>query len=211
MAMDWRTAAVLAGLALAIMPGAATVAAAAAPPALPRATAAAVGGRTSVPYGWVDFCNRYAADCDVQPLDPVDVDLTPAALRDLERVDRQVNAAVTPETDMDHWGVVDRWDYPTDGKGDCEDYALLKRKLLIHAGYPRQALLMTVVKDLEGEGHAILTVKTSRGDFVLDNLTDKVLAWSETGYKFIKRQSQADPNLWQSIGTPAAGPQFTAK
>ncbi|RYB02405.1 transglutaminase-like cysteine peptidase [Lichenibacterium ramalinae] len=210
MAMDWTKAAILAGWALAsaVIAPASTAAAA---PALPHASAAAVGGRTSVPYGWVDFCNRYASDCDVQPLDPVDIDLTPAAFRDIERIDRQVNAAVTPETDMDHWGVVDRWDYPTDGKGDCEDYALLKRKLLIHAGYPRQALLMTVVKDLDGEGHAILTVKTSRGDFVLDNLTDKVLPWSDTGYKFIKRQSQADPNLWQSIGTPAAGPQFTAK
>lgn len=210
MAMDRRKAAVLAGLALASI-ASAPVSAAAASPSLPHASAAAVGGRTSVPYGWVDFCNRYAADCDVQPLEPVDVDLTPAAFKDIERIDRQVNAAVTPETDMDHWGVVDRWDYPTDGKGDCEDYALLKRKLLMHAGYPRQALLMTVVKDLEGEGHAILTVKTTRGDFVLDNLTDKVLPWSDTGYKFIKRQSQADPNLWQSIGTPAAGPQFTAK
>ena len=210
MAMDWTKAAILAGWALAsaVIAPASTAAAA---PALPHASAAAVGGRTSVPYGWVDFCNRYASDCDVQPLDPVDIDLTPAAFRDIERIDRQVNAAVTPETDMDHWGVVDRWDYPTDGKGDCEDYALLKRKLLIHAGYPRQALLMTVVKDLDGEGHAILTVRTSRGDFVLDNLTDKVLPWSDTGYKFIKRQSQADPNLWQSIGTPAAGPQFTAK
>ena len=209
MSMDWRKAAILAGLALAS--ALAAGAPAAASPALPHASYAATGGRTSVPFGWVDFCNRYATECDVQPLAPEDIDLTPAALKDIERIDRQVNAAVTPETDMDHWGVVDRWDYPTDGKGDCEDYALLKRKLLMHAGYPRQALLMTVVKDLEGEGHAILTVKTNRGEFVLDNLTDKVLAWSETGYKFVKRQSQADPNLWQSIGTPAAGPQFTAK
>ena len=183
---------------------------AASAPALPRAGYAAVGARTSVPFGWVDFCSRYGSECDVEPLEPVDLDLTPAALADLERVDRQVNAAVAPVTDMDHWGVVDRWDYPIDGKGDCEDYALLKRKMLIHMGYPRQALLMTVVKDLEGEGHAILTVKTSHGEFVLDNLNDKVTAWTDTGYKFIKRQSQSDPNLWQSIGVPSAGPQFTS-
>ena len=125
--------------------------------------------------------------------------------------DKQVNAAVTPVTDMDHWGVVDRWDYPADGKGDCEDYALLKRNILMQEGYPRQALLITVVKDHEGEGHAILTVKTSRGDFVLDNLNDRVMAWGDTGYKFIKRQSQTDPNVWQSIGTPVEGPQFTAR
>ncbi len=176
-----------------------------------HASYAAAGPRTSVPYGWVDFCNRYATDCDVEPLSAIDVDLTATAMRDLERINRQVNAAIQPETDMDHWGVVDRWDYPMDGKGDCEDYALLKRKILMSAGYPRQALLMTVVKDHEGEGHAILTVKTNRGEYVLDNLDDKVVAWSDTGYMFIKRQSQEDPNLWQSIGVPAPAPQFTAR
>ena len=210
MSIHRGNAAILAGAIVASLLGAVISAQAATAP-LPKATFAAVGGRTSVPYGWVDFCSRYAADCDVQPMDPADVDLTPAALKEIERVDRQVNTAVTPVTDMDHWGVVDRWDYPVDGKGDCEDYALLKRNILIQKGYPRQALLMTVVKDHEGEGHAILTVKTNRGEFVLDNLTDKVLAWSDTGYKFIKRQSQSDPNVWQSIGTPNAGPQFTAK
>ena len=209
MAIDWSRAAILTGVVLAGLVVSGEVASAA--PALPHATFAAVGGRTSVPYGWVDFCNRYASECDVEAMDPVDIDLTPTALKDVERIDRQVNAAVKPETDMDHWGVVDRWDYPFDGKGDCEDYALLKRKLLIHAGYPRQALLITVVKDLEGEGHAILTLKTSQGEFVLDNLNDKVMAWADTGYKFIKRQSQSDPNVWQSIGTPSSGPQFTAR
>ena len=176
-----------------------------------HASYAVAGPRTSVPYGWVDFCNRYATDCDVEPLSAVDVDLTAGAMKDLERVNRQVNAAIKPETDMDHWGVVDRWDYPMDGKGDCEDYALLKRKILMSAGYPRQALLMTVVKDHEGEGHAILTVKTNRGEYVLDNLDDRVMAWSDTGYTFIKRQSQEDPNLWQSIGVPAPAPPFTAR
>ena len=209
MAIGWSKAAILAGAVLGGLLASGETASAA--PALPHATYATVGGRTSVPYGWVDFCNRYSSECDVPTMDPVDIDLTPAALKDIEQIDRQVNAAVTPETDMDHWGVVDRWDYPIDGRGDCEDYALLKRKILIHRGYPRQALLITVVKDLEGEGHAILTVKTSRGEFVLDNLNDRVMAWADTGYKFIKRQSQSDPNVWQSIGTPSSGPQFTAK
>jgi len=68
-----------------------------------------------------------------------------------------------------------------------------------------------VVKDHEGEGHAILTIKTNQGEFVLDNLDDRVLPWADTGYRFIKRQSQEDPNLWQSIGAPAPAPQFTAR
>ena len=207
MSIQWSKAVVFGGVMLAGIVASAPQAAAASA----RATYAAVGARTSVPYGWVDFCNRYSTECDVQALDAVDIDRTPAALNDMERVNRKVNMAVEPVTDMDHWGVVDRWDYPTDGKGDCEDYALLKRKILMRKGYPRQALLMTVVKDHEGEGHAILTIKTSRGEFVLDNLDDKVLPWADTGYRFIKRQSQEAPNLWQSIGAPAPAPQFTAR
>ncbi len=32
---------------------------------------------------------------------------------------------------MDHWGVIEKWSYPEDGYGDCEDYALLKRRMLM--------------------------------------------------------------------------------
>ena len=107
---------------------------------------------------------------------------------------------IEPISNFDHWGtMLDHWDYPTDGKGDCKIYALYKRKLLIESGFPRQALLMTIVRDLQGEGHAILTVKTDRGDFILDNLTDDIRPWTATGYRFLKRQSQEDPNVWVSI------------
>ena len=58
---------------------------------------------------------------------------------------------------------------------------------------------MTIVRDLNGEGHAILTVKTDRGEFVLDNLRDEILPWDETGYRFIKRQAQDDPNVWLDL------------
>ena len=77
----------------------------------------------------------------------------------------------------------------------------IKRKILIDEGFPRQALLMTIVKDEHDEGHAILTVKTNAGDFVLDNLNDEVKPWNRTGYRFVKRQSQTDQNVWlQSDG-----------
>ena len=105
-------------------------------------------------------------------------------------------------TDMDHWGVVERWNYPDDGYGDCEDYALEKRKLLMQAGLPREALLMTVVRDHNGNGHAVLTVKTDRGQYILDNQTNEVLFWTDTGYRPVKRQSQSDPNVWVSLGDP---------
>ena len=164
------------------------------------ATYASVGASTSVPWGWVDFCQRYAGECDQGALAPLDINLTEKAIRDIARVNQWVNAHVEPETDMDHWGLADRWDYPLDGKGDCEDYALLKRKMLIDLGYPRQALLMTVVKDGDEEGHAVLTVKTSKGEFVLDNLNDEMRPWTVTGYRFVKRQSQSDQNVWFTIG-----------
>ena len=178
---------------------------------LPVRVGATVTGRTSVPYGWVDCCRRYAGECDGPLLRAEDVALTVASFHAIDRINRQVNQSVTPVTDMDHWGVIDQWDYPTDGKGDCEDYALLKRKLLLAAGYPRQALLMTVVKDHADEGHAVLTVKTDHGDFVLDNMTDRVLAWSDTGYRFVKRQSQEDPNRWEAIGPAESAPLYTAR
>ena len=176
-----------------------------------RHGAMTITGDTSVPYGWVDFCGRYPGECDGSPSPTLDVSLSLRTLKDIERVNRTVNTAVAPVTDTDHWGVVDRWDYPSDGKGDCEDYALEKRRRLMLAGYPRQALLMTVVKDHAGEGHAVLTVTTDHGDYVLDNMVDAVLPWQETGYSFVKRQSQVDANIWVSIGPAVSAPLYTAR
>jgi predicted transglutaminase-like cysteine proteinase len=113
-----------------------------------------------------------------------------------------VNESVKPMTDIEHWGTIEKWSYPDDGYGDCEDYVLLKRRLLIQAGWPREALLITVVRDRRDEGHAVLTVKSDRGEFILDNQAEAVLPWFETGYRFVKRQSQKDPNVWVSLGNP---------
>ncbi len=178
---------------------------------LPQATYAAIGAETSVPYGWIDFCRRYRSECDNGPAAPLDVNLTADSLKEIERIDKLVNKSVVPVSDMDHWGVLDQWDYPSDGKGDCEDYALFKRKLLIAEGFPRQALLMTVVKDEQNDGHAILTVKTNHGEFVLDNLTDEVRPWEHTGYKFVKRQSQNDENIWIQVGPATPAPAYVSR
>jgi predicted transglutaminase-like cysteine proteinase len=111
-------------------------------------------------------------------------------------------------TDQEHWGLPDRWDLAEDGSGDCEDYQLLKRKLLADAGLPRRAMRMTVVIDEKNEGHAVLMVRTDRGDFVLDNKTDSVTPWFQTGYVFVKRESQ-DAISWVSLGG-AISPTVTA-
>ena len=102
-------------------------------------------------------------------------------------------------TDLEHWSVVDRWDIPDDGYGDCEDYQLLKRKLLAAKGLPRRAMRMTVVIDEQGEGHAVLMLRTDRGDFILDNKRNAILPWQKTGYVFVKRESQ-DGTEWASLG-----------
>jgi predicted transglutaminase-like cysteine proteinase len=168
-----------------------------------QASYAAVGAETSVPYGWVDFCGRRPEQCEVDRLAAVDVRLTEETWSRLDRINRDVNAAIEPVSNFDHWGtMLDHWDYPVDGKGDCKIYALFKRKKLLDEGFPRQALLMTIVRDLEGQGHAILTVKTDRGEFVLDNLSNEIRPWNATGYRFVKRQSQEDPNAWVAIGDP---------
>jgi predicted transglutaminase-like cysteine proteinase len=172
---------------------------------LPRASYASVGEPTSVPYGWVDFCNREHAECVGPVLPALDINLTNATLAKLDHINRMVNQAIQPVTNLEHWGtMLDHWDYPLDGKGDCKVFALYKRKLLMDMGFPRQALLMTIVRDLQDEGHTILTVKTNRGEFVLDNLSDEIRAWDATGYRFVKRQSQEDPNVWVGLDPSAA-------
>ncbi len=175
-----------------------------------RALFISLGDTAKSPIGWVEFCATYELECKTKPTSARDVMLTTQTWKDLERVNLYVNTRVKPMTDMEHWGVVERWNYPEDGYGDCEDYVLQKRKMLIQAGWPREALLITVVRDKHGDGHAILTVKTDRGEFVLDNQNDQILLWSETGYRFVKRQSQTDPNVWVSLGEPRGTPATAA-
>ncbi|AWB25032.1 transglutaminase [Methylobacterium currus] len=158
--------------------------------------------------GWVEFCARYASECAVDASEPAQVTLTPRLWQTVTGINRQVNASLRAVTDQEHWGVPDRWDLAEDGSGDCEDYQLLKRKLLAQAGLPRRAMRMTVVIDEKGEGHAVLMLRTDRGDLVLDNKTSAVLPWHKTGYTFIKRESQ-DATAWVSLGG-ATAPTVTA-
>ena len=175
-----------------------------------RVAALAAGAATSAPIGWVQFCGENPADCAQRSPVARSVNLTSAAFAQLARVNLQVNREIEQVTDMDHFGVEEYWTYPVSGKGDCEDLVLEKKRRLIALGVPREAMLITVVRDLNGDGHAILTVVTDRGDYILDNFTNEVKLWHETGYRFIKRQSQTDPNQWVSLNGGAAGPQLVA-
>jgi predicted transglutaminase-like cysteine proteinase len=199
--MKWSPTEILgAGFAVAAL--AAGIVAPSANAASDRPPFIAVGTSARAPIGWLEFCSEYAPECETKPLEPRDVVLTTKAWKDLARINKWVNDTVKPITDLEHWGVVERWNYPNDGYGDCEDYVLLKRRMLMQAGWPRQALLITVVRDKRGDGHAVLTVKTDRGELILDNQNEDILLWSETGYRFVKRQSQSDPNIWLALGDP---------
>jgi predicted transglutaminase-like cysteine proteinase len=160
------------------------------------------GEVTRPPIGWVEFCAEHPVECKVSATAPRDVVLSGKAWTDLTRINKWVNENVTPMTDLEHWGVVEKWSYPDDGYGDCEDYVLLKRRMLMEAGWPRAALLITVVREKNGNGHAVLTVKTDKGEFILDNQEERILLWSETSYRYVKRQSQTDPNRWVALGDP---------
>ena len=111
-------------------------------------------------------------------------------------VERAVNVELSPYWEEEARGLVreagveDRWEYPDDGMGDCEDIQLLKRRRLVEAGLPKRALRMAVV---------------------LDNAVGAILSWEETGYQFIKREGQEDDRIWIAFGDPQPAPAVTAQ
>ncbi|MBM1170047.1 transglutaminase-like cysteine peptidase [Microvirga arabica] len=137
---------------------------------------------------WSRMCTRYPGECSVDLSEPAIVPLTPAIWKLLVSVNRRVNHTIRPRADREHWGVEDHWDFPYDGFGDCEDYQLLKRRLLVRAGLPARALRMTVVIDEHASGHAVMLVRTDQGDYVLDNRRSEVLPWYKTTYIYVKRE-----------------------
>ncbi len=171
----------------------------------------AVGETARPPIGWVQFCTERPAECRAEPSEPRDVQLNKAVMQELVRVNRYVNEKIKPMTDLEQYGVVEKWTYPDSGYGDCEDYVLLKRKILMELGWPREALLITVVRDKKADGHSVLTVRTDKGEFILDNQVEEILPWADTGYRYVKRQAQHDPNIWVSLGDQRPTPFVAAR
>lgn len=155
-------------------------------------------GSAPAPVGYVDFCHRHSDDCHARTAHPVVVTLNDDRWLDLIVVNRSVNDRIAAATDMEVFGIEEYWDYPVD-RGDCEDYVLLKRRELMQRGWPASALLITVVRDEDGAGHAVLTVRTDRGDLVLDNKVEIIRPWFQTPYSYIKRQSPRDASAWDRI------------
>ncbi|WP_262297497.1 transglutaminase-like cysteine peptidase [Microvirga sesbaniae] len=170
--------------------------------------ALASAGAAGPTPAWLTFCAQQPQECAHNPSEPDTIVLDQAIWNTIVEVNEQVNKEILPVTDQDHWGVADRWDYPDDGLGDCEDIQLLKRRRLTRAGLPLRALRMTVVIDEIGAGHAVLMARTDRGDYILDNKRNAVLPWQETGYRYVKREG-SDSAAWVWLGNQAA-PTVTA-
>lgn len=155
-------------------------------------------GSTSQPIGHYKFCREHPRECRQRSRKTQPMVLSHDAWDKLVQVNYAVNQAIRPLTDFEIHGVEEHWSYPRT-VGDCEDYVLLKRDLLMHAGFSAADLLITVVKQPDGSGHAVLTVRTDRGDFILDNMRDKILLWSDTEYTFLKRQSSRHSGKWTKL------------
>lgn len=159
---------------------------------------------TSVPIGWHLFCKEHTVECHAESSSVEKVMLNEQNWKTLLEIDQLVNRNIAGISDEDHYhisakGIANWWTYPDDGMGNCNDYAILKKRLLVEAGWPSSTLFLTVVLDHHNEGHLVLMARTDRGDVILDNLEDKVLLWYQTGYTFLKRQSGSDPDTWVSF------------
>ncbi|MDI7864537.1 transglutaminase-like cysteine peptidase [Rhizobiaceae bacterium n13] len=156
------------------------------------------GSVTSQPIGHYEFCQSHRDECSVRSRSTTAVRLTEFGWATVRAINASVNHSIAPMTDQDLYGRDEVWAYPADA-GDCEDFVLLKRKKLMDQGFSASDLLITVVRKPDGEGHAVLTVRTSEGDYVLDNLEDEVKVWYETPYTYLKRQATFNSGRWVTI------------
>lgn len=153
----------------------------------------------AAPAGFLSFCIRFAGQCDPAPRPATAVPLNEQTWRTIARVNSNVNDSIWPQDDIDHYGRAEYWTIPDDGYGDCDDYAVTKRKDLLAAGFPSSALRLAVVITPSAARHAVLTVSTDKGDLVLDNMTSAIVPWNATGFTWIERQDAANPRNWVSL------------
>jgi len=123
--------------------------------------------------------------------------LSVARAAQLVKVNKEVNKAVAFRNDVsgdDFWEVADT-------QGDCEDYAIRKLKTLVDDhGFPRGALTLSACRLHDGRGHAVLLVHSSRGVYVMDSLTPRVLPWRKLPYSWVAREEPGAPFLlWRAL------------
>lgn len=119
---------------------------------------------------------------------------------DLAIVNSRVNARVHG-TDADAtkpWRVIYGDEAYVDRDGACHDFALTKRAELLGLGWPASRLLLAEVAYDAKEDHMVLIAVRADGvELVLDNLHPDIVPWSHSGYRLVRRQSAASPDLWE--------------
>ena len=162
------------------------------------------------PRGFRDSCRQYGWLCGNRPQSPSA--MGEGQLLDVARsVNRRVNRMISQLSDVENYGVSDRWTLPRNGRGDCEDFVLLKYKLLVEAGVDSRKLAMAIVLDRYGDNHAVLVVRHESGDLVLDSLTSRIAPWNETGYRFLAMQSSEDQTAWEVVADRPLGSAMLAR
>lgn len=151
---------------------------------------------TTPPPGAMTLCATYDWACARSGKRTV---IDAAAMETLKTINSRVNRRVTPVADNVQWGRAEKWSLPTARGGDCEDYALQKKKDLIEAGFAPEQLLIATVLDRRGRSHAVLVVRSGRQDLVLDNMNSRILPWQQTGYTFLRLQNPAQPSGWVAV------------
>lgn len=160
-----------------------------------------IGQQVVPPLGYISFCLNDENQCEGGTDTPTNMKLTEARWNELNTINDYVNSSVQQITDADNYGVSERWSYPNAKGGDCEDFVLLKRKMLIERGWSPADLLVTVVREWDGAGHAVLVADTDKGEFVLDNKNWAIVSWKDAPYTWIKRQSRKRPYIWVNLDT----------
>lgn len=158
-----------------------------------------VGKEIVPPFGYIGFCLRNAKDCQRSQDARDTINLDKTKWRELNHINDYVNQTIRPADDIALHNRTEWWSYPSKNRGDCEDYALLKRKLLIERGWPANSLLLAIVKQWDGRGHAVLLAVTQQGEYVLDNQHWKIELWQKTSYQWVKRQSKHHPYVWVNL------------
>lgn len=156
---------------------------------LGAATGAVAAGVKS-PVGFKLFCAKNPSQCTASKQSSVT--MTDEVMSKLKRVNSAVNRKIRPRNDR----TIDTWTLEA-SYGDCEDYAITKRARLIKEGIPAGALRLAFAKTRKGENHAVLVVRTDKGDYVLDNLVSSIRPIAQSGLRFIS-MSTANPKKWVS-------------
>lgn len=145
------------------------------------------GARANAPLQMQLFCLQHPKDCKTSKAKVVTY--STQIERTIRRINDAVNREIKPTREKrDIWSVNVK-------KGDCDDYVMTKRHRLIRAGIPASALRVAVVRTRMGEGHAVLIVKTTAGEFVLDNLRRTIVKRHATNYSYVS-VSTGNPLKW---------------